>query len=327
MFISTIIPTIGRSTLARTVYSVLEQGCHHEEWEVIVVNDSGRDLPAEDWQKLPNVRMVSTNRLNRSIARNTGAAIATGRYLHFLDDDDWILPGAFDAFWESTKNSSAAWFHGAFSMVDNSGDKIVDIFPVESGNCFINLVSWEWLPLQASIVDANAFFKVGGFAMLESLMGGFEDIHLARQVALIFDFVSIPNLIACIRSGDNGSTTNYEDMFIQNRQSREISLDMLGSYQRLVSSARNNRSRNGYWHGKIVYYFLVSAVKNFRTRRFFTAMSRLFHVFASLLASGKYFFQADFWSGVSKPHYSRVWLAIRNSGKRLYQNTRWNSDI
>ncbi len=117
MFISTIIPTIGRSTLARAVYSVLEQGFQHEECEVIVVNDSGRDLPSEDWQKHPNVQIISTNQLNRSIARNTGAAIATGRYLHFLDDDDRMLPGAFDAFWEITKDSSAAWIHGAFRML------------------------------------------------------------------------------------------------------------------------------------------------------------------------------------------------------------------
>ena len=57
MFISTIIPTIGRPTLARAVYSVLEQGLHHDECEVIVVNDSGGELPVEDWQKISNVQI------------------------------------------------------------------------------------------------------------------------------------------------------------------------------------------------------------------------------------------------------------------------------
>jgi len=141
MFISTIIPTIGRDSLARAVNSVLDQGFHDSECEVIVVNDSGRDLPLEAWQKLHNVRMISTNRLNRCIARNTGAAIAAGKYLHFLDDDDWMLPGAFDAFWQATRNSPVAWIHGGFRMVDNSGTKIADVFPDETGNCLINLIS------------------------------------------------------------------------------------------------------------------------------------------------------------------------------------------
>jgi glycosyltransferase involved in cell wall biosynthesis len=324
MFISTIIPTIGRSTLARAVYSVLEQDFQHEECEVIVVNDSGKDLPAEDWQKQDNVRIISTNRLNRSIARNTGAAIATGRYFHFLDDDDWMLPSAFEAFWKTTRNSSAAWIHGGFRMVNNAGDKIADIFPEERGNCFLNLVSWEWLPLQSSIVDAQAFFKVGGFAMLESLKGGFEDIDLTRQIALYYDFMNIPKLLAVIRSGDNGSTTNYADMFAQNRQSREKILNMPGSYQRMISSARNNQVRQAYWYGKVVYYFLGSTVKNFRARRFFSGGSRALHAFASVFIAKKHLLRSDFWLGMTKPHYPLVWRTVQESGKQLFQNTRWN---
>jgi glycosyltransferase involved in cell wall biosynthesis len=322
MFISTIIPTIGRPTLSRAVYSVLDQGIQQEECQVIVVNDSGIDLPVEDWQKLPGVQILSTNRLNRSIARNTGAAIATGRYLHFLDDDDWMLPGAFKAFQDTVRSCPAAWYHGGFRMVDNSGSRLFDIPAEEAGNCFVNLISWEWLPLQASIVDADAFFEIGGFAMLDSLGGGFEDIHLSRQIASHYNFMNILKLVACIRSGDSGSTTNYMDMFIQNRRSREINLNMPGSYHRLISSVRANQTRRGYWHGKVLYYLLVSTFLNVKTGRIFTAASRILHAFSCLLAAGKYLFQAEFWRSATKPHSTRIWLAIKDSGTGLYQNIR-----
>jgi glycosyltransferase involved in cell wall biosynthesis len=324
MLISTIIPTIGRQTLSRAVCSVLDQGFYHDDFEVIVVNDSGKEMHDEEWQRSGQVRVIHTNRHNRSVARNTGAAIANGRYLHFLDDDDWIFPGAFESFWEATNNGSAAWYHGGFSLVDNSGDKIVDIFPDEANNCFIQLVSWEWLPLQASIVDADAFFKVGGFAMLESLKGGFEDIDLTRQIALYYDFMNIPKLVACIRAGDLGSTTNYMDMFIQNRQSRGKALGMPGAFPRLVSSAKNIKSRNDYWYGKISYYYLGSAVKNIREKRLFTAVSRVLHALANLFLAGSCVLKSDFWHGLTKPHFPRVWLAVRDSGKELYPNTQWN---
>ena len=327
MFISTIIPTIGRTTLARAVHSVLDQDFKEEDCEVIVVNDSGKDLPVESWQKAHNVRIISTNRLNRSVARNTGAAIATGRYLHFLDDDDWMLPGAFDSFWDATRNSLAAWFHGGFSMVDNAGVKMADIFHDESGNCFINLISWEWLPLQASIVDANAFFRVGGFAMLESLKGGFEDIHLTRQIAGKYEFRTVSRLVACIRSGDIGSTTNYVDMFIQNQQSREKILESPGSYRRLLSSARDNPTRNEYWRGKVVYYAIASTVENFRVRRLFTASSRLLFALMGLLTAGRYLLQSEFWHGALKPHVPSVGLALKESGKKLFTNTYWNENL
>lgn len=323
MFISTIIPTIGRATLTRAVYSVLKQGFQQEECEVIVVNDSGSDLPDEDWQTLPNVRIVSTNQHNRSIARNTGAAIATGRYLHFLDDDDWMLPGAFDCFWETTKNCSAAWIYGAFSMVDNEGETIVDIFPDEVNNCLINLVSWEWLPLQASVIDVNAFFKVGGFVMLNSLKGGFEDIHLTRQIASRYEFKNVMKLVTCIRSGDNNSTTNYANMFNQNRESREKTLGMPGAFRRLIASARGNPQRKGYWYGRVVYYYLGSAERNLREKRLFTSISRALSAFASLLIAGRFVFSADFWRGMTKPHYPRVWQAVIDSGKTLFTRTKW----
>ena len=76
MFWSTIIPTIGRPTLARAVNTVLAQGFSMADFEIIVVNDAGKPLPPAEWQQAPNVKVVNTERRERSVARNTGAAIA-----------------------------------------------------------------------------------------------------------------------------------------------------------------------------------------------------------------------------------------------------------
>jgi hypothetical protein len=208
-------------------------------------------------------------------------------------------------------------------MVNNDGETIVSIFPDEHGNCLINLVSREWLPLQASIVETSAFFRVGGFVMLEALKGGFEDIHLTRQIAQQRDFEYIPRLVACIRSGDIGSTTDYGNLFSQDRESREQMLDMPGTFQRLVASARNNSERNGYWYGKVIYYYVGSLAKNLREKRPFTAMSRGLYTIACLIFAGKYLVSADFWRGMTTPHYPRVWRTITAAGKRVFSNTNW----
>jgi hypothetical protein len=90
--------------------------------------------------------------------------------------------------------------------------------------------------------------------MLESLLGGFEDIDLSRQIAVYYDFVSMPRLSACIRHGDVGSTTNYVDMFLQNRHSREKTLRMEGAFTRTYLSVRNSKTRKPYWYGRACYY-------------------------------------------------------------------------
>ena len=50
MFSSTIIATIARPTLSRAVCSVLDQILDTDDFEVIVVNDTGQPLPEENWQ-------------------------------------------------------------------------------------------------------------------------------------------------------------------------------------------------------------------------------------------------------------------------------------
>src|SRR6185369_10393658 len=79
-FCTTIIPTIARPTLARSVESVLSQR-FDQPFEIIVINDSGAPLPAAAWQQSAQVRVVDTPHRERSMARNTGAALARGRYL------------------------------------------------------------------------------------------------------------------------------------------------------------------------------------------------------------------------------------------------------
>ena len=130
MFSSTIIPTINRSSLSRTVYSVLEQNFTVEDFEVIVVNDSGKPLPDMEWQHSERVHILNTNRRERSVARNAGAAIAKGRYLHFLDDDDILLSGALDALWRlDQEHSDAVWLYGSYRSVDNLGNLVEEFYP------------------------------------------------------------------------------------------------------------------------------------------------------------------------------------------------------
>ena len=323
MLISTIIPTIGRPSLSRAVESVLNQERGDFQSEIIVVNDSGRDLPYCDWQDLPQVKLIHTNKRNRSVARNAGAAIARGEYLHFLDDDDWVAENAFRILEHRAKNSRAAWIYGGFSLVDNDGRAIIDIKPKESGNCCIQLMAWEWIPLQASWIQTDAFFTVGGFTSLYDLHGGFEDVHLSRTIACQFDFARSEEIVAVIRSGDVGSTTNYQDMFIQNRYSRELILEQPGVFNRLLQSARQAQGQSAYWCGKVAYYYLASVKWAIKRRRIFTALSRSYFGLLANLRSGTKLLQKEFWKGVFRPHYPRMGIALQEANADyLYAETR-----
>lgn len=94
--ISVVIPTCGRSNLlARALSSVRAQS--FEDWECVVVNDAPAARASVDalLLGLADVRISAChNATNKGVAaaRNAGIARTSGRYLAFLDDDDYWLP-------------------------------------------------------------------------------------------------------------------------------------------------------------------------------------------------------------------------------------------
>ena len=308
IFISTIIPTIGRDTLSRVVQSVLDQQFDKAGFEVIVVNDSGNTLSPADWQNAPNVKIINTYRRERSVARNAGAAVARGKFLHFLDDDDWILPGTFERFWELAQQNQMPMMYGGYQFVNSNGRVIEECHPDERGNCFIRFMSGEWQPLQASLFNSKTFHALGGFTPLDVLRGGDEDVDLTRRISLEHDLAGITELIAVIRIDRNKSTTNYSNLQEQSRQSRDLILNMPGAFSRLRDSARGRKGGSDYWHGRLIWIYLGSVLWNLREGKTAVVLSRLAHLSAAFAVSFRFWLSPKFWRGATKGHQAKGWL-------------------
>jgi glycosyltransferase involved in cell wall biosynthesis len=310
VFCSTIIPTINRATLTRAVCSILEQDFDRDDFEVIVVNDAGEPMPEMEWQRSPRVSVLNTNRRERSVARNTGAAVARGRYLHFLDDDDWLLPGAFSAFWKLAQSNQAAWLYGGYRMVDTSGKLIEDCRPDETGNCFVRFLAGEWLPLQVSLIDTRAFYEIGGFPPLQFLLGGCEDADLARQISLRYELAGTQEILGVIRMGRDASSTNWTNLSEQSRQSRERALNATGAFTRMRASARERKMNPAYWYGRVTNYYLSSVLWNLRWKRPLTSVSRACYALAGVVSAGAHLAKGSYWRGATRPHQSKGWLKV-----------------
>jgi len=90
--VSVVIPTYDRiETLPRSLDSVINQT--FPDWELIVVDDGSTDgtdkMILRDY---PAVRLHRQENGGVSSARNSGAALASGEWIAFLDSDDAWLP-------------------------------------------------------------------------------------------------------------------------------------------------------------------------------------------------------------------------------------------
>jgi glycosyltransferase involved in cell wall biosynthesis len=300
MFCSTIIATINRPTLARAVNSVLNQDLPAEEHELIVVNDSGLPLAAGEWQESTKVKTLTTQKRERSVARNAGAAVAEGKFLHFLDDDDWLLPGALQAFWILAERGYKGWMYGGTQLIDRKGKELIRLEHDLRGNCFTQIMAGEWIPLQSSLISSELFFQIGGFS---PSLSGPEDIDVCRRIALYGEFDFTPQVVSCVEMGNETSTTNYAQSEISARGSRETILDQPGVFTRLRESAKSTSLT-----GRMVRIYLTSAVWNLKYRRITKAISRLGYALLSFLVSGAAIFRPGYWGAIVRPYTSETFL-------------------
>lgn len=98
--LSVIIPMYNvEQYLEKCIDSVYNQGLEEEEFEVILVDDESPDnslgVATILTKDKKNVTIISQKNKGLGGARNTGILCAAGRYVLFLDSDDWYLPNVF----------------------------------------------------------------------------------------------------------------------------------------------------------------------------------------------------------------------------------------
>lgn len=296
IFVSYIIPTIGRSSLEVAVKSVLTQELPDAAFEIIVVNDSGNPLQKADWQTSPRVKTINTNKSERSFARNCGAAIAKGRYLAFLDDDDWILTGALESFWQlANRYPNAAWLYGGIRIVDEQGGILAEINSGLTENSFAQIMGGAWAPIQASLIKARSFFDAGGY---NPFVCGTEDEDLCRRIAYFGDIANTPEIVACLYRGQTWSTsTNYLRAPEDTKYSRDLILAKPHVIERLLASADSS-----YWYGRILRVYLSTVTWNLKQRRLFAGLSRILSSLVFFALSLRYLFSKEYWKGIRAHH-------------------------
>jgi glycosyltransferase involved in cell wall biosynthesis len=110
---SIVIPTYRRpAELERTITSCLAQDAADGTVEIVVVDNDATEPARALTERIaaratPSVRYVVERRPGISNARNTGIAVARGRYIVFIDDDEEAVPGWLAAFLRTIRKSQA----------------------------------------------------------------------------------------------------------------------------------------------------------------------------------------------------------------------------
>ena len=128
--VSVIIPAYnGALYIGKAIESVLAQD--YDNYEIIVVDDGSRDNTKEVITQYQNqLKYIYQNNQGVAQARNKGLESATGKYIAFLDQDDFFLPKKLSAQVAILDNdASIGLVNSGWEIVNREGRKLAAVEP------------------------------------------------------------------------------------------------------------------------------------------------------------------------------------------------------
>jgi teichuronic acid biosynthesis glycosyltransferase TuaG len=167
--VSIITPAYNAAPFVKqTIESV--QGQSYRSWEMIVVDDCSSDETATTVEKCARfdsrVRLiVQEHNQGPAMARNAAIASARGRFIAFLDSDDWWLPGKLQQQLDFMNRTQAPISYTQFRRVSADGSRLGHCVNIPNQLNYHELLRNTAMATSTVIVDRR---HTGEFRMVDT---------------------------------------------------------------------------------------------------------------------------------------------------------------
>lgn len=196
----------------QSIYSQIE----HFPVEVILVNDGTPDGSMEIAKKYESDQTIIINQTNQGLseARKQGMKAAHGKYVWFVDSDDWIADGAIKKICNWLEMLHSEVFIVGISAYDEKGNPISSFHAVSPVREITTKKGAEWIltpnfergPMQIFIMKRD-FLQRHQLKFIKGLLH--EDLDFApRMLIETSDVTYIPEKVYCYLIRTKGSITS-----------------------------------------------------------------------------------------------------------------------
>jgi glycosyltransferase involved in cell wall biosynthesis len=210
--VSIVIPTYNHAPmLQRALATVVEQT--HQNWNAIVVNNFSTDNTLEIVAAFNDPRIQCVNFRNNGVigaSRNKGIALATGKYVAFLDSDDTWFPTKLEKCVEILEFGSDLVCHAEYWIDESGKSRLVAYGPSEAATHHNLIYKGNRISTSATVVRATLLKEVNGFDVSPQLIST-EDYDLWIRLAAKSDkFAFISEPLGEYHRHDNNVSANIE---------------------------------------------------------------------------------------------------------------------
>lgn len=152
----------GAAFIRETIASVQAQT--RGDWELLVVDDASEDGSATIVEELAaedsRIRIIRLERNGgAAVARNAGIRAAQGRYIAFLDSDDWWVPKKLEKQVRFMEEEQCGFSFTGLRRVDEDGREIA-LFGVPRRVSYGELLKTNYIGCSTVMYDSSALGKV-----------------------------------------------------------------------------------------------------------------------------------------------------------------------
>lgn len=250
-YISIIIPIYNvEKYLQRCLNSVLEQ--KYQDWEAILVDDGSKDdsgkIADEYALRYANIRVIHQNNAGLSVARNEGLNQSTGKYVMFLDSDDYLIEDRLNEIVQEIEDGLDVLYYDINRIYNGNSTRFSKLnvanCGISSGLSYLEaeLNSGKFLAMaqcalyrREFLINNNLYFKKGIYH---------EDEHWMPRVQIAARCVKYVPLSVYAYEIRPGSITTHGDCLKNGTDLCETCEELYNSYYRkFQGNIRNLASR------------------------------------------------------------------------------------
>lgn len=160
--VTIIIPVYnGADTISRTIDSLIAQT--YDDWIALVINDGSTDGTNDILMQYKNrypskIKVVCQKNIGQAETRNHAVKMATGKYVMFVDADDYLDPDYVGTYVKEAEKGDYDCVIGGFRREDNKGNIIKKFVPSSRWLMYSHMVPWARIFKRQFLLDNDIEF-------------------------------------------------------------------------------------------------------------------------------------------------------------------------
>lgn len=263
--LSIIIPVYNaKDNISRCLESIIPQ--MKRDYELILIDDGSTDESLRILQnyekKFDFIRIVNQNNCGVAITRNNGIKLSKGKYICFIDNDDYVEQGYFETFLYAIKEKELDIVVGGYKRVSEN-KLLFQIKPKQSEwYLLMNVAPWAKIFRRDFLIENNIRFLDYGIG---------EDNYFSILAYMKTTKIDIIDYI--------GYNWYYNDSSISNTKQKGFNkvIDPLYLLNKLVEITGVKEDIYKYYYLRYVIWYLLFSGKNVTDKDFINEYKRLFN--------------------------------------------------